>query len=42
VSVHEPDKTTGIDSEYLAGHRFAYQENASLVEDVDLVASTPG
>ena len=42
MSVHEPDKTTGIDSEYLAGHRFRYQEDASLVEDVDLVASTPG
>ena len=42
MSVHEPDKTTGIDSEYLAGHRFPYQEDASLVEDVDLVASTPG
>ena len=42
MSVHEPDKTTGIDSEYLAGHRFAYQEDASLVEDVDLVAATPG
>ena len=42
MSVHEPDKTTGIDSEYLAGHRFPYQEDASLVEDVDLVAATPG
>src|SRR5213080_5126120 len=42
LSVHEPDKTTGIDSEYLAGHRFPYQEDASLVEDVDLVAATPG
>jgi len=42
MSVHEPDKTTGIDSEYLAGHRFPYQEDPSLVEDVDLVASTPG
>ena len=42
MSVHEPDKTTGIDSEYLAGHRFPYQEDASLVADVDLVASTPG
>ena len=39
----EPDKTTvGIDAEYLSGHRFPYQEDMSLVEDVDLLASTPG
>ena len=39
----EPDKTTvGIDAEYLAGHRFPYQEDMSLVEDVDLLAATPG
>jgi hypothetical protein len=31
-----------IDSEYLSGQRFAYQEDITLVEDVDLVASTPG
>ena len=39
----EPDKTTvGIDAEYLSGHRFPYQEDISLVEDVDLMAATPG
>ena len=38
----EPDKTVGIDAEYLAGHRFPYQEDMSLVEDVDLDAATPG
>ena len=39
----EPDKTTvGIDAEYLSGHRFPYQEDMSLVEDVDLDAATPG
>ena len=39
----EPDKTTvGIDAEYLSGHRFPYQEDMSLVEDVDLLAATPG
>ena len=39
----EPDKTTvGIDAEYLSGHRFPYQEDMSLVEDVDLMAATPG
>ena len=42
MSVHEPEKTTGIDAEYLAGRRFPYQEDASLVEDVDLDAATPG
>jgi hypothetical protein len=38
----EPEKIIGIDAEYLAGHRFPYQEDISLVEDVDLVAATPG
>ena len=42
MSVHEPDKTIGIDAEYLSGHRFPYQEDIALVEDVDLVAATPG
>jgi hypothetical protein len=31
-----------IDAEALAGHRFPYQEDMALVEDVDLVAATPG
>jgi hypothetical protein len=31
-----------IDAEALAGRRFPYQEDISLVEDVDLLASTPG
>jgi hypothetical protein len=31
-----------IDSEDLAGRRFPYQEDISLVEDVDLLAATPG
>jgi hypothetical protein len=38
----EPEKQTGIDAEYLSGRRFPYQEDISLVEDVDLVAATPG
>jgi hypothetical protein len=42
MSVHEPDKIFGIDAEYLSGHRFPYQEDIGLVENVDLVASTPG
>jgi hypothetical protein len=40
--VHEPEKKIGIDAEYLAGHRFPYQEDITLVEDVDLEAATPG
>ena len=32
----------GIDSEVLSGQRFPYQEDPSLLEDVDLEASTPG
>jgi hypothetical protein len=38
----EPEKITSIDAEYLSGHRFPYQEDMSLVEDVDLLAATPG
>jgi hypothetical protein len=32
----------GIDAEALAGRRYPYQEDASLIEDVDLEAATPG
>ena len=42
MAYSEPEKITGIDAEFLAGHRFPYQEDISLVEDVDLLASTPG
>ncbi len=38
----EPEKIHAIDAEYLAGHRFPYQEDPSLLEDVDLMAATPG
>jgi hypothetical protein len=38
----EPEKIKEIDAEYLAGRRFPYQEDISLVEDVDLEAATPG
>jgi hypothetical protein len=38
----EPEKIVEIDAEYLAGRRFPYQEDISLVEDVDLEAATPG
>ncbi|HSK16177.1 MAG TPA: hypothetical protein VK915_08410 [Gaiellaceae bacterium] len=38
----EPEKIVSIDAEYLSGHRFSYQENLAEVEDVDLLAATPG
>ena len=38
----EPEKVFAIDAEYLSGRRFEYQEDMSLVEDVDLMAATPG
>ena len=38
----ETEYTISIDAEYLAGRRFPYQEDMSLVEDVDLLAATPG
>jgi len=31
-----------LDAEELAGRRFPYQEDISLVEDVDLIVATPG
>jgi hypothetical protein len=42
MSVKEPEKHTSIDAEYLSGRRFPYQEDMGLVEDVDLLAATPG
>ena len=42
MSVNEPEKTFALDAEYLAGHRFPYQEDIALVDDVDLLAATPG
>ena len=35
-------RTVGIDAEQLAGKRFDYQSDMSLVEDIDLMAATPG
>lgn len=37
-----PKRRRGIDAEELAGRRFPYQEDVSLVEDIDLEAVTPG
>ncbi len=42
MAYREPEKITEIDSEFLAGKRFPYQEDILLVEDVDLLAATPG
>ena len=39
---NEPQKIQSIDAEFLSGERFAYQEDMSLVEGIDLEASTPG
>lgn len=36
------ERTIGIDAERLAGRSFDYQRDMSLVEDVDLLAATPG
>jgi hypothetical protein len=36
------ERHTQIDAEILAGHRFPYQEDLSLIEDVDLLDATPG
>jgi hypothetical protein len=38
----EPEKIVSIDAEYLSGRRFPYQEKLEEVEDVDLMAATPG
>jgi hypothetical protein len=38
----EPEKKIALDAEYLAGKRFPYQEDPTLLEDVDLLAATPG
>ncbi len=35
-------RTVAIDAEQLAGKRFAYQSDMSVVEDIDLLAVTPG
>jgi hypothetical protein len=42
VATREPEKIRSIDAEYLAGRRFSYQEDVGEIEDVDLLAATPG
>jgi hypothetical protein len=36
------ERFIALDAERLAGHRFPYQEDIGLVEEVDLLAATPG
>jgi len=36
------ERFIALDAERLAGRRFPYQEDLSLVDDVDLLAATPG
>jgi hypothetical protein len=38
----EPQLVTSIDAEYLSGRRFSYQEDMGEVEEIDLLAATPG
>jgi hypothetical protein len=40
--MQEPEKTVDLDAEQLSGHRFPYQDDLSVVDDVDLLAATPG
>jgi hypothetical protein len=42
MSTHEPEKKRSLDAEFLSGHRFPYQEDMALVENVDLLEATPG
>jgi hypothetical protein len=42
IAYSEPEKIRSIDAEFLSGKRFPYQEDIALVDDVDLLASTPG
>ena len=42
MAYSEPEKIQSIDSEFLSGKRYPYQEDLSLVENVDLDAATPG
>ena len=37
-----PERGRSIDAETLSGRRYPYQEDAALVDDVDLDAATPG
>ena len=38
----QPEAVSSIDAEFLSGRRFPYQEDIALVDDIDLLAATPG
>ena len=40
--MQEPTKRIALDAEELAGHSFPYQKDLGLLDDVDLLAATPG
>jgi hypothetical protein len=40
--VSTTERHVQIDAEALAGRRFPYQEDISLIENIDLLAATPG
>ena len=42
LAYEEPEKIQSIDSEFLSGKRYPYQEDLSVIENVDLDAATPG
>jgi hypothetical protein len=44
TDMHETHFSTNakLDAEELAGHRFPYQEDVALLDDIDLLALTPG
>jgi hypothetical protein len=42
LAYREPEKSRSLDAEFLSGRRFPYQEDPSLLDDIDLDALTPG
>ena len=42
MAYSEPEKIQSIDSEFLSGKRYAYQEDITAIDGVDLDAATPG
>jgi hypothetical protein len=42
IDERNQDRPTTLDAEALAGHSFPYQHDISEVEDIDLLANTPG
>ena len=42
MAYSEPEKIQSIDSEFLSGKRYVYQEDITAIDGVDLDAATPG